>query len=277
MKICVFCSANEQIDPAFFTLTEELGKWAAENGHSIVYGGVNQGLMECVAKASKEAGGRTIGVVPMIVEKSGRISDYVDVEIPCDNLTDRKQLMMDQSDVFIALPGGIGTLDEMFTVAASATIGYHQKPLILYNMKGFWDSLIALLDDLQAKGMIRGNWRDYIKTADSIEQIGSIIGTINKFKDTDFIISPRDTERKVPCLSIESRVNPCLKIDLSYESRLSANCSSCASSAAFMRERIVTIGSTISQSFRLSIIERITLPAVGIQLPFSTIPKRRRW
>ena len=178
MKICVFCSANEQINPAFFSLTEELGKWAAENGHAIVYGGVNQGLMECVAKASKEAGGRTIGVVPMIVEKSGRISDYVDVEIPCDNLTDRKQLMMDQSDVFIALPGGIGTLDEVFTVAASATIGYHQKPLILYNMKGFWDSLIALLDDLQAKGMIRGNWRDYIKTADSIEQIGSIIGTI---------------------------------------------------------------------------------------------------
>ena len=178
MKICVFCSANEQIDPAFFTLTEELGKWAAENGHSIVYGGVNQGLMECMAKASKEAGGCTIGVVPMIVEKSGRISDYVDVEIPCDNLTDRKQLMMDQSDVFIALPGGIGTLDEMFTVAASATIGYHQKPVILYNMKGFWDSLIALLDDLQAKGMIRGNWRDYIKTANSIAQIGSIIGTI---------------------------------------------------------------------------------------------------
>ncbi len=178
MKICVFCSANEQIDPAFFSLTEELGKWAAENGHAIVYGGVNQGLMECLAKASKEAGGRTIGVVPMIVEKSGRISDYVDVEIPCDNLSDRKQLMMDQSDVFIALPGGIGTLDEMFTVAASATIGYHQKSLILYNMKGFWDSLIALLDDLQAKGMIRGNWRDYIKTADSIEQIDSIIGTI---------------------------------------------------------------------------------------------------
>ena len=178
MKICVFCSANEQIDPAFFTLTEELGRWAAENGHSILYGGVNQGLMECVAKATKTSGGMTIGVVPMLVEKSGRISDYVDVEIPCDNLSDRKQLMMDQSDVFIALPGGIGTLDEVFTVAASATIGYHQKPLILYNMKGFWDSLIALLDDLQAKGMIRGNWRDYIKTANSIEQIDSIIGTI---------------------------------------------------------------------------------------------------
>ena len=175
MKICVFCSANQQIDPAFFTMTEELGTWAAKNGHSIVYGGVNQGLMECLGKAVKEAGGRTIGVVPMIVENTGRISDYVEVEIPCDNLTDRKQLMMDQADVFIALPGGIGTLDEVFTVAASATIGYHDKPVILYNMKGFWDSLIALLDDLKAKGMIRGYWRDYIKTADSIEEISRLI------------------------------------------------------------------------------------------------------
>ena len=175
MKICVFCSANQQIDPEFFAMTEELGRWIGENGHSIVYGGVNQGLMECVAKAVKETGGRTIGVVPMMVENTGRTSDYVDVEIPCDNLTDRKQLMMDQSDVFIALPGGIGTMDEVFTIAASATIGYHQKLVILYNMKGFWNQLIALLDDLQAKGMIRGDWRQYIKTADSIEEISRLL------------------------------------------------------------------------------------------------------
>ena len=119
MKICVFCSANQQIDPAFFAMTEELGAWAAENGHTIVYGGVNQGLMECLGKAVKAHGGQTIGVVPMIVEKSGRLSEYVDIDIPCDNLSDRKQLMMDQADVFIALPGGIGTIDEVFTVAAT--------------------------------------------------------------------------------------------------------------------------------------------------------------
>ena len=175
MKICVFCSANKQIDPEFFRMTEELGTWAAENGHTIVYGGVNQGLMECIGKATKEAGGHTIGVVPMIVEKTGRISDYVDVEIPCDNLTDRKQLMMDQSDVFIALPGGIGTIDEVFTVAASATIGYHEKKVILYNMKGFWDEMIAMLDGLQEMGMIRGDWQQYIKTADSIEEISRVL------------------------------------------------------------------------------------------------------
>jgi hypothetical protein len=175
MKICVFCSANEQIDPDFRTMTEELGAWAAKNDHSIVYGGVNQGLMECLAKTVKQEGGRTIGILPMIVEKAGRLSDYVDVEIPCDNLSDRKQMMMDQSDAFIALPGGIGTIDEVFTVAASATIGYHNKPVILYNIKGFWNELIALLDDLQAKGMVRGDWRQYIKTADSIEEISQLI------------------------------------------------------------------------------------------------------
>jgi hypothetical protein len=171
MKICIFCSANQQIDPDFFPLTAALGRWAAEAGHTIVYGGVNQGLMECVAQAAHDACGRTIGVIPMLVEKSGRASQYTDIEIPCDNLSDRKQLMMDQADVFVALPGGIGTLDEVFTVAASATIGYHQKLVVLYNMKGFWNPLIGLLDTMQQRGMVRGSWQQYIKVAQSLDEL----------------------------------------------------------------------------------------------------------
>ena len=171
MKICIFCSANDQIDPDFFQLTEELGKWAASEGYTIVYGGVSCGLMECVSKAAHEAGGQTIGVIPRIIEQGGRMSQYVDIDIPCDNLSDRKQLMEGQSDVFIALPGGIGTLDEVFTIAASATIGYHQKRVILYNMKGFWDKLIAMLDELQAKGLTRNPWRTYIEVANNLDEI----------------------------------------------------------------------------------------------------------
>ena len=177
-KICIFCSANHAIDPDFFEMTRSLGEWLTTEGHTIVFGGVNMGLMECIAEAAHKAGGQTIGVVPRIIEERGAQSQFVDVCIPCDDLNDRKALMLAQSDVFIALPGGIGTLDEVFTVAASATIGYHQKPVILYNMKGFWDALIALLNDLKAKGMIRGDWRQYIKTADSIEEISRLIGTI---------------------------------------------------------------------------------------------------
>jgi uncharacterized protein (TIGR00730 family) len=175
MKICVFCSANAAIDPAFFVKTEELGRWMSEKGHTLVYGGVNQGLMECIAKAVKDSGGRTVGVIPRIVEKRGRISDYVDVEILCDNLSDRKQLMLDKSDVFIALPGGIGTIDEVFTIAASATIGYHEKRVILYNINGFWDALIQMMDDLQQRGMVRGQWRDYIAVASTIEELETIL------------------------------------------------------------------------------------------------------
>jgi hypothetical protein len=179
MKLCVFCSANDQIDPAFFALTQQLGQWAATQGHDIVFGGVNQGLMECVARAAHEEGGRTFGVVPRIVEKSGRTSSYVDEVIPCDNLNDRKQLMQDLGDVFIALPGGLGTLDEIFTIAASATIGYHAKPVILYNMKGFWNSLLLMLDDLQARGVTRRPWQDYIRVASSLEEIQDCLNQIH--------------------------------------------------------------------------------------------------
>ena len=171
MKICVFCSANSDIEPVYFEKTRELGEWAAKNSHSIVFGGCDMGLMECVAKAAYSNGGMTIGVVPSKIEENGHVSQHLSVEIPCDNLSDRKDLTLLKSDVVIALPGGLGTLDEIFTVAASATIGYHRKKVILYNINGFWNSLIALLDDLQQKGMVRGNWRQHILVAESLDDI----------------------------------------------------------------------------------------------------------
>ena len=171
MKICVFCSANQQIDPDFFTATEELGKWAAENGHSIVYGGVNQGLMECVAKAAKENGGQTIGIVPMMVERSGRTSDYVDVEIPCDNLSDRKQLMMDQSDVFIALPGGIGTLDELIETQVLAKLGQYDGKIFALNIKGFYEPLKDLFRHYAATGMTAPQDCDRVVFVDSVDAL----------------------------------------------------------------------------------------------------------
>lgn len=175
MKIAVFCSANENIDPYFFRQTEELGRWMAERGHSLVFGGANLGLMQCVAKAVNGGGGRTIGVVPTILEKGGKVSEYLDVEIPTENLSDRKDIMLAQSDVVVALPGGIGTLDEIFSVAASRTIGYTSVKVILFNIKGFWNSLIALLDDMAAKGVIRGNWRDMIEVAEDLDELKALV------------------------------------------------------------------------------------------------------
>ena len=175
MKIAIFCSANDKIDPDFFKETAHLGRRCAEEGHTIVFGGTNQGLMDCVAKAAHEAGGQVVGIVPTIIEKGGHSSAYMDIDIPCVNLSDRKELMNTQCDIAVALPGGIGTLDEVFTVAASKTIGYHQKGIILYNMKGFFNPLINLLDDLQAQQMIRGKWQDYIQTANNLTDIAALL------------------------------------------------------------------------------------------------------
>jgi len=171
MKIGVFCSANQQIDPDFFELTAALGRWAASEGHTIVFGGNDSGLMHTVSKAAKDAGGRLIGVVPRIIEERGMLSPYLDVHIPTENLSDRKDLMVAQADAFVVLPGGIGTLDEVFTVVSSAGLGYHGKRIVLYNMKGFWDSLIAMMDDLQAKGVIRGEWRNSLGVAHTLKEV----------------------------------------------------------------------------------------------------------
>lgn len=171
MKIAVFCSANENIEPVYFEKAREMATWMAKNGHSIVFGGCDMGLMECVAKAASDAGGMTIGVVPSKIEENGHVSQYLSVEIPCDNLSDRKDLMLLKSDVVVALPGGLGTLDEIFTVAASATIGYHHKKVVLYNINGFWDSLVSLLDDLQQRGMIRGDYSRHIQVVNSLEEL----------------------------------------------------------------------------------------------------------
>ena len=175
MNICIFCSANSNIPTEYFERTSELGTWMGANGHTLVFGGCNLGLMECVAKAVHDAKGMTVGVVPTIVEKGGKVSDYVDVKRLCDNLSDRKDLMIERSDVIIALPGGVGTLDEIFTVLAAASIGYHNKRVILYNIGGFWDSLIAMLNDLKARGVLRAGFDDTVKVAHTLDEIAALI------------------------------------------------------------------------------------------------------
>ncbi|MBQ0085635.1 MAG: TIGR00730 family Rossman fold protein, partial [Prevotella sp.] len=155
-RIGVFCSANENIRRSYFDRTTELGAYIGQRGHQLVFGGCNMGLMECVAKAVKENGGTTLGVVPNKIEEYGAVSKYTDEIVNVNSLGERKEKMTEMSDVIIALPGGLGTLDEIFSVVASTTIGYYNKKVILYNIEGFWDELISLLQDLQERNFIRG-------------------------------------------------------------------------------------------------------------------------
>ena len=134
--------------------------------------------MECIAESVHQAGGQTIGVVPSIIEKNGRLSDHVDIHIPCDNLSDRKDLFLCQSDVLVALPGGIGTLDEAFSTMASFTLGYHDKRVIFYNLDGFWSPLAAFLEKIRAEGFVKdaaaASWTIVDTPQDLIREITAI-------------------------------------------------------------------------------------------------------
>lgn len=174
-RVAVFCSANENIKPIYFQCTEELGAYMGKAGYTIVFGGVNMGLMECIAKASKLNGGHTVGVIPSKVEEWGKVSQYVDERIDVTNLSVRKDVMVEQSDVILALPGGIGTLDEIFTVAASNTIGFHDKKVILYNIDHCWDKLIDLIEYMQDNNFIRGNYRLYFEVANNLDDVKRLL------------------------------------------------------------------------------------------------------
>ena len=170
-RIGVFCSASEVIDSIYFDKAQEFGRWMGQNKKTLVYGGANLGLMECVAKAAKENGGFVMGVVPTKLEERGAVSDLLDVTFRVDNLSERKDAMLRESDILVALPGGVGTLDEVFHIMAAASIGYHTKKVILYNINGFWDGLLDFLEGLKEQGFARRPMEKFYGVANSFEEL----------------------------------------------------------------------------------------------------------
>jgi len=173
--IGIFCSAAENINRIYFDAAREVGSWMAWKGITLVYGGAEMGLMEAVARAVKDGGGHIVGVVPnRIVEREVQ-SRLLDETVLCDNLAERKQLMLQRSDLLLALPGGIGTLDEVFHVMGSATIGEHRKRMVLYNADGFWDECWLMLSKLNERGFIRGQLSDYVGMVSSVSELEELI------------------------------------------------------------------------------------------------------
>lgn len=169
--IGIFCSASQNIDKMYFESARQLGEWMGKKGKTLVYGGANLGLMECVARAVKENGGKVIGVVPTRLEEEGRVSTWLDEVIHTRNLSDRKDVMTEKSDVLVALAGGVGTLDEIFHVIAAASIGYHRKKVIFYNEYGFYDELLAALNTLEEKGFARQPFSTYYEVANTLDEL----------------------------------------------------------------------------------------------------------
>ena len=175
ITIGIFCAASDNIDKSYYESATQVGHWIGENGNTMIYGGADLGLMECVAEAVKSAGGHIIGVVPEKLEEKGRVSNLPDRIIRTHNLSDRKDEIVAHSDYIIALPGGVGTLDEVFHVIAAASIGYHTKKIIFFNDQGVYNSLLKTLDEMADKGFIRHSLSDYDVVANSPTEYTEII------------------------------------------------------------------------------------------------------
>ena len=146
-SICVYCGSSNDVKPAYLTLARNLGRTLADRDIKLVYGGGGVGLMGACAKSVHEAGGRVLGVMPRFLLDKERIFDEVEHRIVEDMHT-RKQMMFDESDAFIVLPGGIGTLEEAVEMLSWARLGLHAKPMAFLDEDGFWTPFFELMEHI---------------------------------------------------------------------------------------------------------------------------------
>ncbi len=174
-KIGIFCSASDAIDKVFFEKAKELGEWMGKNNKVLIYGGADLGLMDCIAQAVKDNNGTVIGVVPSKLEENGRVSKLLDKTFHTKNLSDRKDIMTEESEVQVAFPGAIGTLDEKLHVKAASSIGFHSKKIIFYNIDGFYNDLLSILHSLYDKHFARHPLEHYFDVANNFNELKQLL------------------------------------------------------------------------------------------------------
>lgn len=161
MNICVFCSSASNLDSCYVKAAQKLGQTMAQRGHTLVFGGYDMGLMGEVANAVVSAGGKAIGITTEGLTAKGRriVSGIHEQQV--ENLSQRKDTMVSLSEAFITLPGGIGTLDEFFSVISQAKVGEIKGRSALLNVEGYFDPLVQMLNESCSKGLNSTDWHEY--------------------------------------------------------------------------------------------------------------------
>jgi uncharacterized protein (TIGR00730 family) len=169
--VCVYCGSGPGTNPSFVESAIALGKSLAENGVGLVYGGGSIGLMGAVASSVLEHGGHVTGIIPDFLTKRENALTGAQELIVTHDMHERKRLMFERSDAFVALPGGIGTLEELVEQMTWQQLGRHTKPVLLANIDGFWEPLIALLAHMRETEFIRASMDIDILKAERVEDI----------------------------------------------------------------------------------------------------------
>lgn len=172
-SVCVFCSSSTAIDPGYLALAAEVGHQLAARSIRLVYGGASVGMMGALANAVLAAGGRVTGVIPASLEAREIAHRGIPDLRVVDTMHARKSMMADESDAFVALPGGFGTLDELFEITTWRQINLHDKPIALLNARGFYDPLVAWIRQAIAQRFIPPSVASAIEVLDDIAALGA--------------------------------------------------------------------------------------------------------
>ena len=170
-SVCVYCGSSNRVDPRFLDAAAELGRLMGEAGLELVYGGGRVGLMGRVADGVLAAGGRVVGIIPRHLHEREVAHATVDELLIVETMHERKQLMAERADAFVVLPGGYGTLDEMFEIITWRQLGLHDKPLVLADLFGYWAPLATLLDTIIDTGFAQPECRNLYHTVTSVAEI----------------------------------------------------------------------------------------------------------
>lgn len=156
-SICVYCGSSPGRDPRYLQAGETLGRAIAQAGLTLVYGGGTKGIMGAVARGAHSAGGRISGIIPRFLlnkEASGDAPELTDDLTIVEDMHTRKHMMFEKSDAFVALPGGIGTLEEIVEIMTWAQLGRHRKPIAFADIGGFWSPMLTLIEHMKAEGFV---------------------------------------------------------------------------------------------------------------------------
>jgi uncharacterized protein (TIGR00730 family) len=170
-SICVYCGSGIWADPVFAENAAALGRAMAEQGIRLVYGGGNVGLMGTVAQAALDHGGYVTGIIPEFLKSREKLLDDVQETIVVPDMHTRKWLMFEKADAFVALPGGIGTLEELVEQMTWAQLGRHTKPILMLSTKGFWKPLLTLFAHMRDQGFIRQGLELNYLVAERVEEV----------------------------------------------------------------------------------------------------------
>lgn len=180
-SVCVYCGSRQGNNPAFANVAQQVGRWIGQRRGQLVYGGGKNGLMGMTARATQEAGGRVLGIIPVALVNLEVSNEDCDELLVVDTMHQRKALMAEHSQAFVTMPGGIGTFEELFEIWTWRQLGYHDKPVGILNVDGYYDKLLDFLQQCVDDGLMN-DWQMSLLCVDTrpeplLEKLASLAGS----------------------------------------------------------------------------------------------------